>query len=129
MTDEGLTRFVHHQLAPIVRQVTQQQVIPSFSNILIYLPGAVLERHIDRPQCPFNLSLLVDTDPEADMSNSWPLFLEVDGEAKEIRLEMGDGVLYGGITLPHWRHALPEGNLVSVIASHFAHEDFKGSLT
>jgi len=129
MTNEGLARFVHHQFAPLVSHITQQQTIATFSNLLIYIPGAVLERHIDRPQCPFNLSLLVDTDPEADMSDSWPIYLEVDGEAKEVRLEMGDGVLYGGTTVPHWRNALPEGNLVTVIAGHFAHADFKGSLT
>ena len=128
MTNEGLARFVHHQFASLVSHVTQQQTIATFSNLLVYIPGAVLERHTDRPQCPFNLSLLVDTDPEADMSDSWPIYLEIDGEAKEIRLEMGDGVLYGGITVPHWRNALPEGNLVTVIAGHFAHADFKGSM-
>jgi hypothetical protein len=128
MHNEGAAAFIHDQLTDLVCHVTQQQVQPSFSNLAVYLSNALLDKHVDRPQCLYNISLLIDTNPEVEISDSWPLYLEIDGQAEAIRLEMGDAVLYSGTRIPHWRDALPEGNTVTVISCHFVSTDFKGSL-
>jgi hypothetical protein len=71
---------------------------------------------------------LIDTDPERDISDSWPIFLEVGKTTKEVRLEMGDGVLYQGTEVPHWREAIANGETTTLILCHFVPEDFAGSL-
>jgi hypothetical protein len=76
----------------------------------------------------WNLSLLVDTNPEMDLSGAWPIYLEVAGQVNEARLEMGDGVLYRGTEVPHWRNALPEGQTATLIFCHFVPVEFEQSL-
>src|SRR6185369_8332621 len=128
MNNEGAASFIHQQLNTLVSHVTQLVTEATFANVAVYIPGAVLEKHTDRPQCRWNMSLLVDTDPEVSEAESWPVVLDVDGDINEIRLDMGDGVLYSGTDIPHWRDKLPEGRTVTVISNHFVPEDFAGSL-
>ena len=126
--NESIARFVHYQITKLVNQVVPEPIKPSYTYLSTYKSGAILPRHTDREQCVWNLSLLIDTNPEMGLSDSWPINLEIEKEVKAVRLEMGDGVLYRGTDIPHWRDALTEGHTVTLIFCHFVPFDFKESL-
>jgi hypothetical protein len=126
--NESVARFVHYQITELVNQVVPEPIKPSYTYLSTYKSGAILPRHTDREQCVWNLSLLIDTNPEMGFSDSWPICLEIEKEVKAVRLEMGDGVLYRGTEIPHWRDALPEGHTVTLVFCHFVPIDFKESL-
>lgn len=126
--NESVARFLHHQLLWTVNQLVPEEVRPSYAYLAIYHPGATLRRHIDRPQCQWNVSLVLDTDPEVNRASAWPIYLEVQGAAREVRLGMGDFVLYRGTDVPHWRDAQPEGHSSTICFFHFVSMDFEGSL-
>jgi hypothetical protein len=128
MHNEEVARFVHRQITPTIERVVRESIKPSYCFLSVYKSGAYLPKHRDRPQCVWNLSLLIDTDPETDSSDSWPIYLEAGEGVREVRLGMGDGVLYRGTDLTHWREALPDGELATLIFCHFVPEDFTDSL-
>jgi hypothetical protein len=126
--NEEVAKFIHHQLSKLLICVTQELVKPSYSYLSLYKSGSFLAKHRDRPQCAWNLSLLIDTDPDRDVTESWPISVEVGKQTKEICLEMGDGLLYRGTDIPHWRQALWNGETTTLILCHFVPESFKGDL-
>lgn len=126
--NEPVSRFLHHQLLWTINQLVPDEVQPSYAYLAVYHPGATLRRHIDRPQCQWNVSLVLDTDPEVDRASAWPIYLEVHGDAREVKLGMGDFVLYRGTDIPHWREAQPEGRSSTICFFHFVSMDFEGSL-
>ncbi|MEN9575821.1 MAG: hypothetical protein RL514_3676 [Verrucomicrobiota bacterium] len=88
------------RLLPQVEQLTGHRLLPTYSFMRIYEPGAVLARHTDRPACEISLSLALQPDPQVP----WPLYVETPtGEAVPAHLAAGDGLVYQGIERPHWR--------------------------
>jgi hypothetical protein len=126
--NEPTARFLHHQLAALINRVTPEPVKPSYCYLSVYKSGAALKRHIDRPQCAWNVSLALDMDPEMDRTEAWPIYLEVGGRARDVRLGLGDAVIYRGTTIPHWRDELPQGQTATVCFYHFVPEEFTGKL-
>jgi hypothetical protein len=126
--NDGVARFVHYQITQLINRLVPEPIKPSYCFLSAYKPGAILKRHTDRAQCEWNLSLLIDTNPEVELSDSWPLNLEIEGKVKAARLDMGDGVLYRGTRILHWRDALPEGHIATLILCHFVPIDFSDSL-
>lgn len=126
--NEPVAEFVHHQLSDLVRCVTGEPIIPSYCFLSLYKTGSFLARHSDRPQCAWNVSLLIDSDPEKSPGDSWPIFLEAGGQTSAIHLEMGAGLLYRGTDIPHWREPLANGQTNTLILCHFVPEDFTGHL-
>src|SRR5258705_7366947 len=73
---EMMATFLHLQLRDLVGQIAGEPVKPSFVYLGSYREGAMLPRHMDRPQCEFSISFLVDYSPEPDGPCGWPLYLE-----------------------------------------------------
>jgi hypothetical protein len=126
---EQACMFFQRQLAPFVGELTGEQVKPSYTWVRRYRPGAELRRHRDRPQCKWNVSLCVDTDPECGREHAWPLYIEVNGQAHRIGLGMGDAVLYSGSELTHWRERLDADRSVTMCLFHYVPYNFAGPLT
>lgn len=125
---EPLSTAIHQQLVGLISAITGQPLRASYSFFGVYLPGAVLEKHKDRPQCEWNLSLIWDTRPEKDRARAWPIYLEVDGRVRRVNLGMGDALLYRGTELFHWRNAQPARSFTTATFFHFVGEGFGGSL-
>ena len=119
---------LHAGLARIVSSICGEPVIASYCYLSCYEQGAVLERHKDRPQCAYNLSLVLDMQGPDGEPPPWPVYVEIDGQPKAVLLETGDGVAYSGTELWHWRDALPAGQRAIVCFFHFVPQDFSGSL-
>jgi hypothetical protein len=128
MHNESVTRFFHHQLTSTVSKVIGEDVQPSFVFICSYDRGAKLAKHTDREQCEFSLSLCVDFIPEPDRVTSWPLYIHTRNGDVRIQQALGDGVLFCGRELSHFRHRLADGLSSTSILFHFVRRNFDGDL-
>ena len=126
---EPVAMFFHPQLASLVSRIAGEPVKPSYLYFASYPPGAALPRHVDRLQCEFSISLLIDYSPDPDGPCGWPLFLEhpgIPGGVAAADLGLGDAVFYRGRELAHYRDRLPEGHQSSSLFFHYLREDFVG---
>lgn len=121
--NEPWAQFIHQQLPKLMGQALGQVVQASFCYLSVYPEGSHLKRHLDRPQCVWNLSLLVHQQPLE--ASSWPLHIQTPQQgATAIHLQPGDAVLYSGRKHPHWRETLGSGQRVTVYSMHFVPRDF-----
>jgi hypothetical protein len=129
LRNEPVAMFFHPQLASLVSRIAAEPVIPSYVYFASYPAGSALPRHVDRVQCEFSISLLVDYSPEPDGRCGWPLFLDhpdlPDGVVAA-DLGIGDALFYRGRTLVHYRDHLPAGHQSSSLFFHYVREDFAG---
>jgi SAM-dependent methyltransferase len=96
-----LSETLLEHLRPTVEAEIGCDLLPTYSFWRIYENGAVLERHTDRPSCEVSLSISVAVEP-ADIE--WPLYLtDYHGAEVPIQLRPGDGLIYMGCDIPHWR--------------------------
>lgn len=96
------------RLLPVVEALASKRVFPTYSFLRFYTPESRLSKHTDRPSCEYSLSLTVGHD---DAQTAWPILLEsVDGQVRSIDLAVGDGLLFQGTELPHWREPLEQGH-------------------
>src|SRR5437867_3838307 len=58
--NESIGRFFHHQLTSAVAAIAGEPVKPSYVYVGSYQSGAELEKHTDREQCEFSISLCLD---------------------------------------------------------------------
>ncbi len=130
--NEPTIAALHAGLAGIVNSIGPEPVLPSYSFLSCYEEGAVLDRHLDRPQCRYNICFVLDMQfTGADGTGEpepWPIYLELDGRPVEALMQVGDGVFFSGSTIWHWRDALPPGRRVVVCFSHYVPADHPGSL-
>lgn len=80
-------------LTPIISNICQKSLLPTYSYSRIYYTGASMPAHTDRPACEFSLSLCL-------AGETWPLHFEQHGP---VVLDHGDAVLYPGLEITHWR--------------------------
>lgn len=80
---------------PKMEYYTGLDLFPTYSYTRLYKPGNELEIHRDRPSCEISITLkLSDTG-----WYNWPIWM-VD---TPYNLNDGDGVIYRGCDLKHWR--------------------------
>lgn len=126
--NEALCRWFQHQFYPVIAELTGLDLKPSYCYLAVYHSGAALARHTDREQCAWNLSLVLDMQPAREAQQAWPIYLETAAGVQEVRLEMGDGILYRGDRYPHWRPPLAPRHRVAVCFFHFVDAGFEGLL-
>lgn len=124
--NEPLMGFFNRQLARLVSRIAGEPAKPSYTYLARYNGGSELKRHVDRSQCRWNISLVLDETPRRDAA--WPLYVELCGVPREVRLNPGDAVLFHGSTHPHWRPRLAEDSTAVIAFFHFVAEGFEGSL-
>jgi hypothetical protein len=122
---EGMCLLLQKGLAGAVGEAVGEPVLPSYTWLNRYRPGAALERHRDRPQCRWNVSFCVDAEKNDEVD--WPLFFQLEGGTASSNLQLGDAVLYSGTETPHWRHALGSDEAISMAFFHYVPSDFVGS--
>lgn len=88
------------RLVGTIGELSGLDLAPTYSFARVYLKGAVLDRHVDRPACEVSATLCVALEPH----EPWPICLDAGGEV-EVHLSAGDLLLYKGCEVPHWREA------------------------
>jgi hypothetical protein len=126
--NDPVTRFFHQQLTSSVTAFAGEPVKPSYVYLASYQPGALLEKHTDREQCEFSVTMCLDYAPEPRNATPWPLHLHKQSGRVTVFQAIGDALLYRGCQLPHSRDPLPEGHTSTSIFFHYVREDFIGSL-
>jgi hypothetical protein len=126
--NDPLARFFHFNLTRVVTELAGQAVKPSYVYAAAYQEGASLEKHTDRIQCEFSLTLCVDYAPEPARETPWPIHLDTREGVVTVFQALGDALLYRGCELPHYRKALRPGHCSTSLFFHFVREDFQGPL-
>ena len=102
---ENATSFPKNQICndlqykclPIVEKLTGLKLFKTYTFARIYKKNSILRTHKDRPACEISISLDLGGDP-------WSLWLiDYEENGIEAKLEPGDGLLYRGCDLYHWR--------------------------
>lgn len=76
-----------------VSEITGKELLPTYSYARIYLRGAELKVHKDRPSCEYSVTV------NLSQTHQWPIYM---GDEK-ILLNPGDGVVYKGCDIEHSR--------------------------
>ena len=126
--NDPVARFFHQQLTAAVSAFAGEPVKPSYVYLAAYQPGAILEKHTDREQCDFSVTLCLDYSPEPRNATPWPLRLHVKSGKVAVFQAIGDALLYRGCQLPHSRDPLAEGHTSTSIFFHYVRQDFTGRL-
>jgi hypothetical protein len=96
-------------LLPRVEFCTGLQLYPTYSYARVYKKGDRLPPHRDRPACEISVSVNLGQVPEAP----WALCIEDRNKVQtSALLKPGDGLIYRGIELTHWREPYTGERLV-----------------
>ena len=126
--NDRVARFFHFQLATSVSAIVGQPVKPSYVYFASYQGGAFLEKHTDRVQCEFSITLCLDYSPEPSRQTPWPIQLHTPSGITTVYQAIGDGLVYLGCKVPHSRGVLPVGHTSSSLFLHYVPEGFTGTL-
>jgi hypothetical protein len=126
--NDRVARFFHHYLAHTVSAVVGEATKPSYVFSASYVEGAELKKHIDREQCEFSVTLCLDFSPEPEKETSWPIHLDTQHGPVSIYQALGDGLVYRGTRVPHYRDPLSQGRTSTSIFFHYVRQGFTGSL-
>jgi hypothetical protein len=126
--NESVARFFHFQLTHAISMIVGQAVKPSYVYFASYQEGATLEKHTDRAQCQFSITLCLDYSPEPKRQTPWPIQLHTPKGVTTVYQSIGDALIYLGCELPHSRGVLPRGHTSSSIFFHYVPVDFDGHL-
>lgn len=126
--NESVARFFHHQLTNAVSAVVGEPIKPSYVYFASYVSGAELKKHTDREQCEFSVTLCLDFSPEPALATSWPILLDTSDGRVAVYQALGDGLLYRGTRVPHYRNMLAKGHTSTSIFFHYVRADFSGPL-
>jgi len=96
--DSIIYQHLIHFLKPRIEEETGLSLKPIFCYNRIYIAGATLEKHKDRPPCEISVSLALNFS-YVDKNYKWPLCIE----DTPIIINTGDGVIYKGSKVNHWR--------------------------
>jgi predicted 2-oxoglutarate/Fe(II)-dependent dioxygenase YbiX len=121
------------QLLPHFEKASGKKLLPTYAYARLYTPGDELKIHTDRPSCEISATLTLGF--EGDV---WPIYVgdyteskngrEIttqQGETKyltnehEIKMDVGDAVLYRGMDKVHWREPYKEGKWQAQVFLHY----------
>jgi hypothetical protein len=105
-----ITETLLDVVTPILSKTINCELYPTYSYLRIYVKGAVLEKHQDRPSC--EVSATVPLSYSSD--HIWPHYIERGDKTISVELEPGDALIYKGIEIPHWRDAFEGERQVQV---------------
>jgi hypothetical protein len=101
--DDPLSCAIHPRLAESVSAIAGRAMRPTSSYLIVYLPGATLDRHRDREHCVITAVLQVDFDPEPIGPTPWTLQFERGAMPTSASLALGDAVVFRGHDIVHYR--------------------------
>jgi len=126
--NESVARFFHQQMAKTVSLIVGEPVIPSYVYAASYVSGAVLKKHIDRNSAN-SASPCAWTFPPSRSGKLAGRFAWIAGHGTvTVYQSLGDGLVYRGPRVPHYRDTLPDGKTSTSIFFHYVPAGFTGSL-
>ncbi len=107
-----------YHIKNVVESVIGEKVYPTYYFDRFYFKGNELVKHRDREACEISVSYHIWD----NLDYEWPIYFQADNDPKpcEITCKPGDGVLYRGMQLDHWREPM-RGNHKSCFHQVFLH--------
>lgn len=123
---DEFTFFIQSQMCTLLNQILPEPVKIGHNAITLYKPGATLPKHIDDVIAfSWVMSVPLDTNPEKNRDDAWPIFVETDKDrVLSASLGMGDAVLINP-QMPHWREMLKDHSL-GIVFLWFIPANYKG---
>ena len=108
---------VHEKIWTAIEQVVGEALLPTYTYARLYSNGDVLEKHTDRPACEVSVTVQLGR----SHNYAWPLY----AGSHRFDLAEGDGVIYHGCDIEHWRDKCdgPEGYYSGQAFFHFVRSD------
>lgn len=108
---------VQEILWPYIENAVGEELLPTYSYARLYQNGNTLERHVDRPACEISVTIQLGRSHHY----SWPIYMG----STRYDLAEGDGVIYSGTKIPHWRDECrgPEGYYSGQVFVHFVRKN------
>ena len=104
---------------PDIEEIVGKNLIPQYTYARIYKNGSVLERHRDRPECQYSVTLSLG----GKYDTKWPIWIkDYAGNDHCVSLDEGDMVVYNGTELEHWRDKF-EGTTQFQLFMHYVDAD------
>jgi hypothetical protein len=101
---------VMYSLRTKIEELVGLELLPTYSFVRIYKNGESVGRHRDGPANQVSCTMCVSRD-DVD----WPLKFSDGTTEDQVVLEPGDGVVYRGYMMDHWRDKFTGNNQVQVI--------------
>jgi len=95
MDHEILFETIHEKIWAALEAMLKIELLPTYSYARLYKNENTLEKHTDRPSCEISLTVQL----ARSHHYSWPIYM---GD-KRFDLAEGDGVIYKGCDIEHWR--------------------------
>jgi hypothetical protein len=113
MSHDIIFDTVTERIWPWLENILGQELIPTYSYARLYQNGNELKKHTDRPSCEISLSIQLGRSHHY----SWPIY----AGTQRFDLAEGDGMLYLGCAVPHWREpcAGPAGYYSGQVFCHY----------
>lgn len=92
---EYMFETLHERLWPVIEDAVGESLIPTYAYARLYSNGDILGPHIDREACEVSVTIQLGRSHHY----SWPIYMGDD----RFDLGEGDGVIYPGCDLVHWR--------------------------
>lgn len=122
---DEFTFYLQGQISTLLNQVLPSPVKPGHNALTIYESGATLPRHKDDVKAfSWVMSLPVETRPEGNKDEAWPIYVETPKAIHKAMLQAGDGHVIDP-QMPHWRDRLADGRL-SILLLWFVPHDYRG---
>jgi hypothetical protein len=86
---------LHETIWPKLEFLLGEEILPTYTYSRLYTNGNVLEKHTDRPACEISVTVQLGRSHHY----TWPIF----AGGKRFDLAEGDGVVYLGCDVEHWR--------------------------
>jgi hypothetical protein len=94
-------------IKPSIEINTGLSLHPTYTYYRVYRPGMKLDRHVDRPSCEISVSVCFGSEyKDVDPEYRWGIYMDPGVSVKQ---NPGDGVIYRGHELPHWREEFDAG--------------------
>jgi predicted 2-oxoglutarate/Fe(II)-dependent dioxygenase YbiX len=127
------------QLTPNFELASGKKLHPTYAYARLYMPGEELKAHVDRPSCEISVTITLGFDGDV-----WPIYIgdfsepeqgiKVNAEKhlpecnwvvnkSEIKMKVGDAMLYRGMDKVHWREPYKEGKWQAQVFLHYVDAD------
>ncbi len=128
--NEPLSRFLHYEILPLIEQITNKKLHPTYTYLSSYVKDSDLPAHLDNVYCEFTVSFLINKDVD------WPIYFHKTkqvsastflrqayknpplDECTQLDGNIGGFIMFCGIDHLHFREKY-QGEFYDIILLHY----------
>lgn len=88
------------KMTPVLSTIVNKKLVPTYAYCRYYEKGQKLKKHVDRESCEYSMTINLGN----ICDDLWPIcFKDRKENTVKIKMKPGEGVIYKGMELKHWR--------------------------